>query len=76
MRCFPALERTRTPEKDISFKNIALILLSQGDADITVVSFRTVPDDDGTNLCSGPLKRISQGQQRQKEKWLRSPQSL
>ena len=22
MRCFPALERTRTPEKDISFKNI------------------------------------------------------
>jgi hypothetical protein len=31
MRCFPALERTRTPEKDISFKNIGLILLSQED---------------------------------------------
>jgi hypothetical protein len=43
MRCFPALERTRTPEKDISFKIIGLFLLSQGNAHITVVSSPICP---------------------------------
>ena len=72
MRCFPALERTRTPEKDISFKNIGLILLSQGDADITVVPselsqmitgpnlFGTTEEDlSGTTATKGKVAEIA-----------------
>jgi hypothetical protein len=35
-----------------------------------------IPDDGGTNIFSRPRKRISHGQQRQKKKGVRSPQSL